>query len=167
MSGFDGVGTKEFYFHDGELTVFESENNFYARADGPKDIEEAMEYALDELDVEMPMMDMIYRDASIHLIGKEHVIRYLTNKARVGGKDCHQIAIRGPEIDVQIWVEEGDQPFPRKIMITSKWEGGSPRFTANMLWDTDPGFSADVFEFKAPDGAVDVGFADAVRGGGK
>ena len=109
---------------------------------------------------------MSINGASTHLIGSENVILYLTDKARLAGIDCHHIAIRGSEIDVQLWVEEGDKPLPRKIMITSKWEGGSPRYTANMWWNSEPDISADIFEFRAPDGAVKISFAHAARSEG-
>ena len=159
ISSFDGVQTKELFFHGGTLTVFNSENRYYAQASIPEEIEAAMEFALEELDVEAPMMDMIYRDVSTQLISSQETILYLTDKARVAGTDCHHIAIRGDEVDVQLWVEEGDRPVPRKVMITSKWEGGSPRFIANMQWDLEPDFKPDTFQFKAPEGSVNIGFA--------
>jgi hypothetical protein len=159
ISSFDGVQTKELYFHDGMLTVYNSENRFYAQAGIPKEIEAAMEFALEELEVEAPLMDLIYQDASAHLIGSQETILYLTDKARIAGTDCHHLAIRGAEGDVQLWVEEGDRPLLRKIMITSKWEGGSPRFTANLMWDPDPEFEQDLFEFHAPEGSTNIGFA--------
>ena len=105
-----------------------------------------------------PLMDMIYRDASAHLLSSDETIVYLTDKARVAGTDCHHIAIRGADVDVQLWVEEGDRPVTRKIMITSKWEGGAPRFVANLDWDTKPQFKPGTFEFKPPEGAVKIEF---------
>lgn len=161
ISSFDGEQHKEIYFHDGTLTVYGTKRNFYAQASIPEDIEAAMEFALEELDVEAPLMDMIYKDASAHLIGSQENILYLTDKARVAGADCHHIAIRGSEVDVQLWVEEGDRPVPRKIMITSKWKGGSPRFIANLMWDSNPDFSQDVFEFKPPEGSINIGFSQS------
>jgi hypothetical protein len=158
ISSFDGETNKGLYFHNGLLTVFNSESKLYAQAEIPKDIDAAMEFALEELDIEAPLMDMIYRDVSAHLIGSDETILYLTDKSRVGGTDCHHIAIRGSEADVQLWVEEGDRPMTRKIMITSKWEGGSPRFIANLHWDDDPKFKPDMFEFKAPEGATKIEF---------
>jgi len=165
ISSFDGVQNKELFFYDGTLTVFNSEKGYYAQASIPKEIEAAMEFALEELEVEAPLMDLIHQDASTHLIGSQETILYLTDKARVGGTDCHHIAIRGPESDVQLWVEEGDRPLPRKIMITSKWEGGSPRFTSNLMWDLDPDFDQDKFKFKAPEGSINIGFAGQSDGG--
>ncbi len=157
-TNFDGVATKSLYFHDGLLTVYNSERNLYAQANIPEDIEAAMEFALEELGVEAPLMDLIYQDASAHLIGSDETILYLTDKSRIGGTDCHHLAIRGAESDVQLWVEEGDRPLARTIMITSKWEAGSPRFIANLIWKTDPKFKPGFFEFKAPEGATKIEF---------
>lgn len=157
-NSFDGETNKGIFFHDGLMTVYTSELKLYAQAEIPKDIDAALEFALEELGVEAPMMDMIYKDASTHLLSSDETILYLTDKSRVGGVDCHQLAIRGSEVDVQLWVEEGDRPVVRKIMITSKWEGGSPRFVANLYWETDPKFEPGFFEFKAPEGATKIEF---------
>ena len=154
----DGKATRGFYFHDGLFTFFNSASQLYGQADIPKDIETAMEFALDELGIEAPLMDMIYQDAAAHLLSSDETILYLTDKARVGGTDCHHIAIRGSDIDIQLWVEEGDRPMTRRIMITSKWEGGSPRFLADLDWDTNPQFAPGFFEFKAPEGATKIDF---------
>jgi hypothetical protein len=167
ISSFDGVVHKELYFHDGMLTVFNSEKNYYAQASIPKDIEAAMDFALEELDLEAPLMDFIHRDASSHLIGSQDAILYLADKTRIAGVNCHHIAIRGEETDVQLWVEEGDRPVPRRIMITSKWEGGAPRFVAHLVWNSKPVFKQDIFEFKAPEGSMNIGFAQSHRDEGE
>ena len=154
----DGEATKGFYFHDGLFTFFNSATRLYGQADIPKDIESAMEFALNELGVEAPLLDLIYKDASTHLLTSGDTILYLTDKARVDNADCHHLVIRGAEVDVQLWVEEGDRPLTRRLMITSKWEGGSPRFVANLDWDTNPKFKPGFFEFKAPEDATKIEF---------
>lgn len=40
--------------------------------------------------VEAPLMDMMYHDASTHLISSGETILYLTDKSHIGGVDCHQ-----------------------------------------------------------------------------
>jgi hypothetical protein len=158
IDSFDGETKKSLYFNKGQLTVYNSTTNLYAQASIPDDIEAAVEFALEELGIEAPLLDMIYKDASVHLLGSDETILYLTNKARVGEADCHHLAIRGSEVDVQLWVEEGDRPVVRKLMIMSKWEGGSPRFMANLHWDTSPKFEPGLFEFKAPKDATKIEF---------
>ncbi|MEP4146112.1 MAG: DUF2092 domain-containing protein [Halioglobus sp.] len=158
ISSFDGVNQKHIYFHQGNLTVYSSENSFYGQANIPKEIEAAADFAIEELDLEAPLMDLIYRDLSTQLAKSDDSVIYLADKSRVAGVDCHHLVIRGPEIDLQVWIEEGDRPLPRKIAMTSKWESGSPRFTANLAWDTAPKISLEEFNFKVPEGAVNIGF---------
>jgi hypothetical protein len=162
VDSFDGEVTKRLYFHNEKLTAFNTRDKYYAQASIPDEIDAALGYALEELDVEAPLMDLIYRDASTHLISSQQTIIYVTGKARVAETDCHHIVIRGEDVDLQLWVEQGERPLPRKIMITSKWEGGSPRFWANLRWDTNPEFKQNIFEFKAPTGATKIEFVNAI-----
>ena len=158
ISVFDGVNSKKLFFHDGKFTVYNSEKSYYAQTEIPKDLDAAMKFTVEDLEIDAPLLDLMYRDAAEYLITSQDTILYLTDKARVAGVDCHHLAIRGPDSDVQLWVQEGDRPLLRKIIITSKWEGGSPRFVANLQWDTDPEFDDGVFKFKAPEGATNIGF---------
>ena len=167
ISSFDGVATKEIYLHDNKLTVFNSEYKIYAQADVPMNVEEALDFALEELEVEAPLMDLIYSDAAAHLLSSNETILYLTDKSRVGGVDCHHLVFRGKEVDLQLWVEEGDRPVPRKIMMTSKWEGGSPRFIANMDWKVNSKIDPGVFRFKPPRDATRTRFAAQNKQGGE
>jgi len=167
ISSFDGVDTKELFFHDGKFTVYNSEKSYYAQTEIPNNLDAAMEFILEDLDVEAPLMDLIFQDTTSRLIGSQETVIYLADKARIAGVDCHHLAVRGPESDVQLWVEEGDRPLPRKITITSKWEGGSPRFVAHLMWNTDPDFKQDTFEFRAPEGSMNIGFAQSHRDEGE
>ena len=158
ISVFDGVNSKKLFFHDGKFTVYNSEKSYYAQTEIPKDLDAAMKFTVEDLEIDAPLLDLMYRDAAEYLITSQDTILYLTDKARVAGVDCHHLAIRGPDSDVQLWVQEGDRPLLRTITITSKWEGGSPRFVANLQWDTDPEFDDGVFKFKAPEGSTNIGF---------
>ena len=160
FKNFDGIDTMELYFHQGLLTVFDSGTGFYAQADIPEKIDAALDFALDELDIDMPLMDLVRADVFDRLVEATDSVLYLTDKSRVMGSDCHHIAIRGAEVDVQLWIQEGNRPVPRRIMITSKWEGGVPRFVANMNWDTKPDIKSGAFDFKAPDGVSQIQFVN-------
>jgi hypothetical protein len=48
-------------------------------------------------------------------------------------------------------------------VITSKWEGGAPRFVAFFEWDTTPTFSDDLFEFEPPEGAIEIDFLSDIQ----
>ena len=104
------------------------------------------------------MGELFFSDAAIQLITDLDTIVYLTDKSRIRGVDCHHIAIRGAEVDLQLWVEEGPSPTPRKMTMTMKWEGGSPRRTVVMEWESVNELDLKVFDFKAPEGAQEIRF---------
>jgi len=158
LESFDGVNTRKIYIHDEKLTVFSTERNFYAKAQVPAKIEEAMQFAMDEFDVDIPLGELIFADSSLALMSNQDTLLYLTDKSRVRGVDCHHIAVRGAEIDLQLWVAEGERPVPRKISMTMKWEGGSPRSTAFMEFSAASDLDPKVFDFSPPEGAQEIRF---------
>jgi len=158
LEKFDGLNTQKIYIHKEKLTIFNSERNFYARSPVPAKIEDAMQFAIDEFDLEVPLGELFFADSAIALMTGQDTLLYLTDKSRVRGVDCHHIVIRGTEIDLQLWVEEGERPVPRKISMTMKWEGGSPRSTALMEFSAANELDAKVFDFNPPAGAQEIKF---------
>lgn len=155
---FDGINTKELFFHKGHLTVFESGRGYFAQADIPEKIDAALDFALDEMKIDAPLMDLVRSNVFDHLVEVTDSILYLTDRSRVAGIDCHHIVLRGPEVDVQLWIQEGEIPIPRRIMIIDKWEGSAPRFVANMDWKTGAKIDDSEFNFKPPEGAQQIEF---------
>ena len=158
LESFDGLNTQNIYIHKEELTIYGSEKNFYAQAAVPNDVEDAMQFALDNLDIDIPLGELFFADSALALMTEQDTVLYLTDKSRIRGVDCHHIVVRGDEIDLQLWVEEGDTPTPRKILMTMKWDGGSPRSSAIIDLDGTSGLSPDMFEFKPPEGAQKIKF---------
>jgi hypothetical protein len=158
ISRFDGESTKQIYLHEGSLSLYDTANKFYATAEVPDGIEAGMAFALEEYGIDAPLMDLLYQDVFTHLAGTSDPVLYLTDKSRAGGADCHHVAIRSAEVDIQLWVEEGDRPLPRQLILTSKWEGGAPRFVAQISWELEPDFASGDFEFTAPEGATQIEF---------
>jgi hypothetical protein len=158
VTSFDGIDTSEIYIHDGMLTVSGTKHNYYARTKAPEDLETALHFALDQFDVETPLMDFVFADAFSHLLEDQDTIIYLTDKSRIRGIDCHHIVVRGPEVDMQLWIEEGDKPVTRKIQITSILEKGSPRYYAFLDWNVQPDFDPGIFNFVAPEDSMEIKF---------
>ena len=54
----------------------------------------------------------------------------------VAGTRCHHLAFVEQVIDWQIWIEDGTQLVPRKLVITYKTLPGAPQFEAVFSeWD--------------------------------
>lgn len=162
FSRFDGVDTRELLLKEGKLTLYHSGVNIYAQVDTPEGVDAGLQFALDNFGVDLPLMDLIRQDPLRQLVEASDEVIYLSDKARVQGVDCHQIAVRTPELDLQLWVQHGDRPVPRRIVITSKWQGGAPRFVANMAWNSQPDFKAGTFDFNPPKDAAKAELLDVM-----
>ncbi len=79
--------------------------------------------------------------------------RFLLNLGGFRG-ECNGLGAK----DLQLWVEEGEQPIARKMSMSMKWEGGSPRTTALMNVSKKDGFDSKTFEFRPPEGAQEIRF---------
>jgi len=149
--------TKEIYFNDGSLSVYSTNDNFYAQTDIPKGVESMLDFAVNEVGIDAPLLDFVSANVADGLLQDADEVRYL-DTSLIRGEIFHHIGIRSQDLDVQIWIASEGRPLPGKLVITSKWEGGSPRFVAFFKWDTDPVFPSDLFRFEPPDGAVAVEF---------
>jgi hypothetical protein len=81
----------------------------------------------------------------------------------IDGVAVTQYAFRQPGVDFQIWLEDGVQPLPRKLVITDTETPAQPQYVATFTWNRTPTLSADSFTFtpRPGDTLVDFGTAKA------
>jgi len=84
---------------------------------------------------------------------------YRVGESTIAGVACDHLALRNEKLDVQIWIEKGDEPVPRRIVITHKELQGHPRVWVNFTeWDFSPELSERVFTHSPPQDAERVDF---------
>ena len=67
----------------------------------------------------------------------------------INGVECDSLAFRKEEVDWQIWIAQGDRPYPCRYVITSKFIAGGPQYTIQVRdWKTGDEVAADDFSFK-------------------
>lgn len=157
ITNISSEGTKEIYYGDGDLTVFNTTGNFYAQRSMPEGIDAAAEFAVNELGIDAPMLDFVFNDVAEHFLEDAESVDYF-GLSLFRGKTYHQIGIRYPEIDVQVWIAAEGAPLPGKLAISSKWEAGSPRSIFFFSWDTSPDFDRSGFAFEPPEGSARIAF---------
>lgn len=74
----------------------------------------------------------------------------------IAGTTCMQYAYRQDDIDWQIWIQRGDHPLPRRLVITTKTDEARPQHTATYDWNLAPSFNEAAFVFDPPADAVRV-----------
>jgi hypothetical protein len=105
----------------------------------------------------VPLLDFVSANIADDLIKDADAVRYL-GTSLIRDEVFHHIGIRSRDVDVQLWIATQGPPLPGKLVITSKWEGGSPRFVAFFDWKKNLDLPNNSFRFLPPDDAVAIEF---------
>jgi len=141
-------------WYDGKtLSMLDKEHNTYATVDAPASIDATLDMLEDKYGVVLPLADLVNSDPYKVLIAGVTYGRYL-GLHLAAGVPCHHLVFAQDTIEWQIWIDAGEQPLPRKLVITYVLEEGEPQYSATIRrWNLDPAFPEGLFTFEAPDGA--------------
>jgi hypothetical protein len=154
-----------FYYDGKSLTLHNPGEKVYATVPAPGTLEEMLDFARESLDIVAPGGDFIYRNA-FEILMQDVKTAYVVGKGVVEGVRCDHLAFRAPHADWQIWIQEGKQPLPRKIVITSTDVAGAPQFAVVVTkWDLAPKFAEGKFTFTPPKGARTIVFLPLGKSG--
>jgi hypothetical protein len=147
------------FVYDGKtLTLHNPTAKAFAQVPVPATLEGMLDFARDRLDVVAPAGDLVYKDA--YTILMDGVTEgFVVGKAVIEGVRCDHLAFRAPHVDWQIWIQEGAQPLPRRLLITTRDQPNAPQFSITMTrWNLNPQIGPRTFDFVAPAGATKVDF---------
>ena len=89
-----------------------------------------LDFARTKLDIVAPAGDLIYRNA-YDILMTEVTDGFVVGKAVIEGVRCDHLAFRAPHVDLQIWIQEGSEPLPRKLVITTRDLANAPQFAVD------------------------------------
>ncbi len=150
---------EQVFVYDGKsLTLSNPQEKVYAQVPTPGTLEEMLDFARTRLDIVAPAGDLAYKNAyDILMDGVTEGI--VVGEAVIEGVRCDHLAFRAPELDWQIWIQQGAQPLPRKLVITTLDLPNAPQFSITVTkWDLVPTFNAETFEFKPAAGMKQIDF---------
>jgi hypothetical protein len=155
-------------FYDGRsMTLYNPKEKFYARRLAPDTIEEMIELAREEIGILLPAADLLYRNA-FPLMMQDVTLAVVVGKAVINGVKCNHLLFSRPEVDFQLWIAEGAQPWPLKYVVT---ETGTPaRLSVTTVmsdWNTAPAVDDALFHFVPPAGTQAIEFMPLESTGGK
>jgi hypothetical protein len=153
------LGDRQFWYDGKSVALYDPATPFYAGAAAPPTIDAMLAELLPKLDFVPPLSDLLYRDPYKTVRGN---IEYGFDLGQndVNGKSCRTLAFVAKDIDWQIWIENGPQPTPCKLVITYKHQSAQPQFTAVLSdWDFSPRIAPAVFTPDLPAGVQKIPFA--------
>jgi len=150
-------GARSFFYDGKSFTLYTKSDNYYATTEAPPTILDALEMLLQRYGVELPLLDVVYAAVGGNL-GEAILEAGDIGPSRVAGVDCEHLAFRGNKVDWQLWIEKGDKPVPRKMVVTTRAEAAAPQFIAVLTWDVAPTIDDASFAFTPPEGAMRIPF---------
>ncbi len=142
------------------LSVYGATNGsyFHDATRQPGDIDSSLEFLANQLGVPRQLRDFFSKDLTASL-GSAVKSGYYVGESMISGVLCDHLALRGEKEDLQVWIARGDEPVPRRIVITYRELEGQPQFWAQFIeWDFSPELSDTTFTFSPPEGAKRIHF---------
>lgn len=152
-------GFQRFLYFDGKsLSVLVPSRNAYAREEMPGTVTAALDTLVEELGVPAPLGDLIHPRLYSEL-EKEIESGLWVGEELLGGVFCDHFVFRTPEVDFQLWIEQGDQPLPHRLVITYRQHPGAPQFRVRLReWNVAAETPDLLFSFNPPADAEQLSF---------
>jgi len=153
-------GGKRGTIYDGkQIAAFDYDEKAYAAVPKTGTVDEVVDYAQDDLGMRVPLAELLSADLAQTLKAQIREAS-LVDVAQVGGDACDHVAFRTDDVDVQVWVTQGDAPRARRIVITYRNELGQPQFRADLHdWDLAASLPDALFSIAPPPGSERIPFA--------
>lgn len=151
-----GFANVEMVFDGKTLTLLGKDANLYTQVDIPGTLDHLVDELRDKYQRPVPGADLLLSNVN------EELMRDVTDakdlgSGVIGGTECDHLAFRAKEVDWQIWIAQGDRPYPCRYVITSSGVDQGPQYSIQISdWKTGTEVATDDFVFAAPAGAKRV-----------
>jgi hypothetical protein len=145
-----GYADVAMYFDGKTVSIVAKHLNGYAQFEAPGSVDQLFEALRAGHGIALPFADLLLSNSYDALAAGVMEAKHI-GRGVVDGRECEHLAFRNFDTDWQLWVEVGDKPIPRKMVITSKTLNSAPQYTLRVkTWNTDVKPASDSFVFVRP-----------------
>ncbi len=157
-----GFADVEMVFDGKTLTVLRKDANTYAQVDIPGTLDHLVDELRDKYKRPVPGADLLLSNVYDELMRDVDDVKDLGSGV-IGGTECDHLAFRAKEVDWQIWIAQGANPYPCRYIITTKGVDQGPQYSVQISdWKTGDQVASGDFAFTAPADAKKVDVKDLV-----
>ena len=148
-----GYADVALFFDSKTASVLGKHINGYAQFDAPGSVDQLIEALRAGHGIALPGADLLLSNSYDVLVAGVKEAKHI-GRGVIDGRECEHLAFRNHDTDWQLWVEVGETPIPRKLVITSKTLNNAPQYTLRVKsWKTGVQPAPDAFAFIPPAGA--------------
>ena len=150
-------GDRGLFLFDGKvLTAFKTDDNVYAQMDRNGTVDEMLVYMVRDLRLTLPLARMFHSGFRGSLEKMVTSVSFVEENFLFDVPTDH-LAVRSENVDLQVWIAQGERPLPRRAVITYKSKPGQPQFWAELSdWNFSPAVTEASFSFTPPPGAEKI-----------
>jgi hypothetical protein len=157
-----GFTDSEMAFDGRSLSVSDSTSGLFAEHEMPGTLEQLVDKLRDEFGRPLPAADLLTGAGHGSLIERALEIKDL-GVGVISGTTCDHFGFRGEEADWQIWVAQGDKPYPCMFIITTRDVAQAPQYRIQVR-DWREGSNNAAFAPEKPEASTQVDMAEYLKG---
>jgi hypothetical protein len=147
VSGYADVAL---YFDGKTVSIFGKSIDGYAQFEAPGTVNQLIEALRAGHGIALPGADLLLSNSYDVLVAGVKESKHI-GRGVIDGRECEHLAFRNFDTDWQLWVEVGEKPIPRKLVITTKTMNNAPQYTLRVKdWKTAIEPTPDAFVFVPP-----------------
>ncbi|MCV3244083.1 DUF2092 domain-containing protein [Mesorhizobium sp. ZC-5] len=155
-----GFANVEMVFDGKTLTLLGKDANLYGQVDIRGTLDHLVDELRDKYQRPVPGADLLLSKVYDELMREVTDVKDLGSGV-IGGTECDHLAFRTTEVDWQIWIAQGEHPYPCRYVITSKGVDQGPQYSVQIRdWTTGNEAEPGDFAFKVPTDAKQVDLKD-------
>jgi hypothetical protein len=160
MTRTGGIADVEMVYDGKTLSAYGKNLNVFGKLQLEGTVDTVIATLRDEFGLELPAADLL--SSNPYEVMMENVIDVRAlGEGMIRGQMCDHLAFRTADVDWQIWVAQGDKPFPCRFTITSKMTALAPSYSIEFSgWKSGSEVAADDFKLKPAADAREVAIVE-------
>lgn len=143
-----GDGRDRLFVYDGKTaTRVDLDKGVYAVLAAPPTVDALLDMLASQYGASAPLSDLLYADPCKSVLDNVRVGDTLGDHL-AAGRSCRHLYFTQANADWQLWIENGKQPVPRKLVIIDKEKMGWPQYEATLVrFDFHPRLAPGLFTY--------------------
>jgi hypothetical protein len=148
MTRTGGIADVELVYDGKTLSAYGKTLKVFGKLPAEGTVDDMIARLRDEFGLELPAADLL--SSAPYDVMMENVIHARAlGEGMIRGQMCDHLAFRTADVDWQIWVAQGEKPFPCRFTITSKMTALAPSYSIEFSgWKSGAEVAADDFQLK-------------------
>jgi hypothetical protein len=143
-----GFANVELVFDGKTVTLLGKDANLYTQVEAPGTVANLVDALRDKLHRPLPGADLLLPNVHDELMRDVVDVKDLGSGV-IGGTECDHLAFRSKEVDWQIWIAQGERPYPCRYVLTAKDVDQGPQYSIQISdWKTGTDVTANDYVFK-------------------